>query len=182
MIFQLHRNMRLNQGQSEEKIKNLKRFAEWVLKVGNDQISPPTDALFDYEEDDILILPDFCDPELSNSVGNMKQWTYPDFLKKYRCSDYLSERAILTPTNQIVNHLNSLIIDIVPGPEITYYSVHRAEDFGGTISELSFAFPPEYLYSINLNKQEISVLTGISTYWKSGLNVISGLKVISELK
>ncbi|KAL8108814.1 hypothetical protein AgCh_025054 [Apium graveolens] len=34
----------------------------------------------------------------------------------------------------------------------------------------------------DLNKQKISVLIGISTYWKSGLNVISGLKVISELK
>ncbi|KAL8118663.1 hypothetical protein AgCh_016254 [Apium graveolens] len=34
----------------------------------------------------------------------------------------------------------------------------------------------------DLDKQEISVLTGISTYWKSGSNVISGLKVISELK
>ncbi|KAL8088912.1 hypothetical protein AgCh_038615 [Apium graveolens] len=34
----------------------------------------------------------------------------------------------------------------------------------------------------DLNKQEISVLTGISTYWKSELKVISELKVMSELK
>ncbi|XP_074323905.1 uncharacterized protein LOC141660819 [Apium graveolens] len=96
-ILLLHRNMWLNQGQSKEELENLKRFAEWVLEVGNGQIPPPIDALFDYEEDDILIPHDFCDPDLSNSIGNMIQWTYADFLEKYWCSYYLSERAILTP-------------------------------------------------------------------------------------
>ncbi|XP_074374527.1 uncharacterized protein LOC141714931 [Apium graveolens] len=135
---------------SEEEIRILKNFADWVLKVGNGQIPPPKDIDFKPEEDDILIPPAFCDPELSNSIQNMIKWTYPEFLEKYRFSDYLSERAILTPTNQIVSHLNSLIVDTIPSPEIIYYSVDRAEDFGGTASELSFAFPPEYLNSISI--------------------------------
>ncbi|XP_074336776.1 uncharacterized protein LOC141673948 [Apium graveolens] len=150
-ILLLHRNMRLNQGRSEEEIRILKNFADWVLKVGNGQIPPPIDVDFKPEEDDILIPPAFCDPELSNSIQNMIKWTYPDFLEKYRFSDYLSERAILTPTNQIVSHLNSLIVNTIPSPEIIYYSVDRAEDFGGPASELNFAFPPEYLNSISIS-------------------------------
>ncbi|XP_074378007.1 uncharacterized protein LOC141719527 [Apium graveolens] len=164
-ILLLHRNTRLNQGQTEEEIEKLKCFADWVLKVGNGQIPPPKDVLFDYEEDDIMIPPVFCDPELSNSIRNIIKWTYPNFLEKHGFSDYLSEKAILTPTNKIVRHLNSLIVDTIFGTEITYYSVDRAEDFGGTTFELSFAFPPEYLNSISipgLPPHELNLKEGVA--------------------
>ncbi|KAK1398458.1 hypothetical protein POM88_008321 [Heracleum sosnowskyi] len=46
---------------------------------GNGTVSPPSDCLEDYEEDEILIPSNFCDPELKNSIENMIQWTYPDF-------------------------------------------------------------------------------------------------------
>ncbi|XP_074356196.1 uncharacterized protein LOC141695887 [Apium graveolens] len=160
-ILLLHRNMRLNQGQTEEEIEKLKRFVDWVLKVGNGQIPPPKDVFFDYEEDDIMIPP-----------------TYPDFLEKYRFSDYLSERAILTPTNQIVSHLNSLIVDTIPCIEITYYSVDRAEDFGGTAFELSFAFPPEYLNSISIPRlppHELKLKEGVAVMLMRNLNQTLGL-------
>ncbi|XP_074337659.1 uncharacterized protein LOC141674854 [Apium graveolens] len=177
-ILLLHRNMRLNQGRSEEEIRILKNFADWVLKVGNGQIPPPKDVDFKPEEDDILIPPAFCDPELSNSIQNMIKWTYPEFLEKYRFSDYLSERAILTPTNQIVSHLNSLIVDTIPSPEIIYYSVDRAEDFGGTVSELSFAFPLEYLNSISipgLPPHELKLKEGVAVMLMRNLNQTLGL-------
>ncbi|KAL8154528.1 hypothetical protein AgCh_000044 [Apium graveolens] len=176
-IMLLYRNMRLSQSHDNEEIQSLKTFAELVLLIGNDQVPPP-ELILDYEGEDIYIPPQFCDPELKNSVENMIKWTYPEFLSQYKSAPYLSERAILTPTNQIVSHLNSVIVDTIPGPEFTYYSVDRAEDFGGTPSELSFAFPPEYLNSINipgLPPHELKLKEGVTVMLMRNLNQTLGL-------
>ncbi|KAK1370116.1 hypothetical protein POM88_036208 [Heracleum sosnowskyi] len=67
-ILVLFRNMRLNQGQNDEEVESLKFFAEWVLQIGNGQVVPPHDEYVLYEEDDIVIPLEFCDPEIKNSV------------------------------------------------------------------------------------------------------------------
>ncbi|WOH01927.1 hypothetical protein DCAR_0521313 [Daucus carota subsp. sativus] len=69
---------------------------------------------------------------------------------RFKIPIYLSERAILTPTNQTVSHLNSLIVDKMPGDSVSYYSVDTVEEFGGTEDDFNSAFPIEYLNSINL--------------------------------
>lgn len=75
-----------------------------------------------------------------NSFDNMIETTYPDFTDP----KYLSDRAILTPTNQTVAHLNELIVEKIPGESFSYYSVDTSEDFGGTEADLHNAFPIEY--------------------------------------
>ncbi|XP_074327560.1 uncharacterized protein LOC141665475 [Apium graveolens] len=54
-IYILKKNMRLNQGQSEEEVANLKNFFDWVLEIGNGKVAPPLDGLYDYVEDDIIV-------------------------------------------------------------------------------------------------------------------------------
>ncbi|XP_074336271.1 uncharacterized protein LOC141673425 [Apium graveolens] len=76
--------------------------------------------------------------------------TYPNFAHEGHSTQYLSERAILTPTNQTVGHLNSLIVDKLPGESMFYFSVDAAEEFGGTDEDLNEAFPIEYLNSLNV--------------------------------
>ncbi|KAK1388487.1 hypothetical protein POM88_016665 [Heracleum sosnowskyi] len=36
---------------------------------------------YEYEEDDIVIPADFCDPDTTNSVDTMIEWTYPNFME-----------------------------------------------------------------------------------------------------
>ncbi|KAK1355062.1 hypothetical protein POM88_048318 [Heracleum sosnowskyi] len=62
-------------------------------------------------DDDIVIPPQFCDLANENSVENMIKATYPDFELNCKDPKYLSERSILTPTNQTVSHLNSQIVE-----------------------------------------------------------------------
>ncbi|XP_074377294.1 uncharacterized protein LOC141718812 [Apium graveolens] len=103
-----------------------------------------------YSEDDIVIPSQLCDTSIENTVDNMMNSTYPKF--QHICQDpkYLSERAILQPTNQKVAHLNSLIFEKLPGESVSYFSVDSAEDFGGTEADLNSAFPIKYLNSINI--------------------------------
>ncbi|XP_074377523.1 uncharacterized protein LOC141719037 [Apium graveolens] len=112
-VFLMTENMRLKQAESDSESEELKKFAKWVLDIGNGQ-------------------------HITN------------FSHKGHSTQYLSERAILTPTNQIVGHLNSLIVDKLPGESVSYFSVDAAEEFGGTYEDLNEAFPIEYLNSLNV--------------------------------
>lgn len=178
MIFLLQQNMRLRQGSNVEEVESLRKFAEWVLQIGNGNICPPTDDLINYGEYDIRIPAEFCDPSVDNSLDNLIKWTYPHFMEKYQSPKYLSERAILTPTNQIVGHLNSVIVDSIPGETVSYFSVDKAEDFGCPDVDLDFAFPPEYLNSINipgLPLFELKLKVGVAVMLMRNLNQTIGL-------
>lgn len=62
-FFILKQNMRINKGQTEAEKEALKKFVGWVLQIGDGRISSPSDGLVQYEEGDIVIPADFCDPE-----------------------------------------------------------------------------------------------------------------------
>ncbi|XP_074363403.1 uncharacterized protein LOC141703913 [Apium graveolens] len=149
-VFLLTENMRLKQGESDSESEELKKFTKWVLDIGNGQVSPPRVCNFPVTENQILIPSQFCDVQSENTVDNMIHSMYPNFAHKGHSTQYLSERAILTPTNQTMGHLNSLIVDKLPGESVSYFSVDAAEEFGGTNEDLNEAFPIEYLNSLNV--------------------------------
>ncbi|XP_017221478.2 uncharacterized protein LOC108198225 [Daucus carota subsp. sativus] len=177
-IHILKQNMRLNVPDTEADRESLRIFADWVLKIGDGKIKPPMDSSKIFHEDDIEIPTEFCDTEVANSVENMIKWTFPDFPIHFKSPSYLSERAILTPTNQTVGHLNSVIVGTIPGDTKSYYSVDKAEDFGGTASDLNFAFPPEYLNSYNipgLPPHQMDLKVGVAVMLMRNLNQTLGL-------
>ncbi|XP_074327846.1 uncharacterized protein LOC141665765 [Apium graveolens] len=141
-IFILKQNMRLKQGKDEGECEVLRIFAEWVLQIGDGKVCNVGNELQDYHEDDIVIPAHFCNPETTNTVENMIEWTYPDFESNYQ-----------------------FIVDKIPGDSYTHFSVDKAEDFGGTATDLNFAFPPEYLNSINipgLPPHELKLKVGVA--------------------
>ncbi|KAK1389465.1 hypothetical protein POM88_017643 [Heracleum sosnowskyi] len=109
-ILLLHRNMRLNQGQNSGELESLKRFAEWVLQIGNGQVKPPKNAVMDYEENDIIIPPEFCDPCIENSVENMIQWTYPDFLSNYIVTSPYGLKVFIDDKNAKATNLTKNVV------------------------------------------------------------------------
>ncbi|KAL8118947.1 hypothetical protein AgCh_016439 [Apium graveolens] len=95
--------MRLNQGQSKEVVAGFRNFANWVLDIGNDKVCSPLNGRYEVVEDDIIVPAQFCDPEMKNDVGNMIQWTYPDFLSINKISvgfaEDLKEGDVYTISN-----------------------------------------------------------------------------------
>ncbi|KAL8100518.1 hypothetical protein AgCh_032684 [Apium graveolens] len=103
---------------------------------------------------------------------------HPDFTENYQNADYLSERAILSPTNQTVGNLNSAIVDRIPGEMFSYFSVDTAEDFPGSQTDQMQSFPPEYLNSINipgLALHELKLKVGVVVMLTRNLNQTLGL-------
>ncbi|XP_017247877.2 uncharacterized protein LOC108219103 [Daucus carota subsp. sativus] len=130
------------------------------------------------KENDIVIPAQFCDLIIGNSVENMISATFPDFSTNCKDAKYLRERAILTPTNQTVSHLNSLIVDKMPGDSVSYYSVDTVEEFGGTEDDFNSAFPIEYLNSINLPgmpPHDLKLKVGVVVMLMRNLNQTLGL-------
>lgn len=146
----LSKNMRLVKLTSDGGSEVLSIFAKWVLDIG-DGISNNMDSATSPESEFGICIPaEFCNIDESNSVDNMISKIYPNFLQNYKCSKYLSERVILTPTNQTVSSLNEVIVEMIPGLVKSYFSVDKAEEFGGTDSELEILFPVEYLNSLSI--------------------------------
>ncbi|XP_074336836.1 uncharacterized protein LOC141674007 [Apium graveolens] len=170
--------MRLRQGSTDLEIEDLKWFAQWVLDIGNGNVLPPRVADMPYMENRILIPPRFCDLNMENSIENMISNTFPGFLENCRDPEYLSKRAVLTPTNQTVGHLNSLIVDMVPGDSISYFSVDSAEEFGGMDEDLNVVFPVEYLNSLNvagIPPHDLKLKVGVVVMLMRNLNQTLGL-------
>lgn len=70
------------------------------LDIGDGKVSAPHDTNDENTEDYICIPEEFCNLQVPNSVEEMIDSTFPNFLENYKNADYLSERAILTPTNK----------------------------------------------------------------------------------
>ncbi|KAK1404302.1 hypothetical protein POM88_003907 [Heracleum sosnowskyi] len=125
----------------------MKDFAAWVLNIGDGNIERAVDGDV---EDDKTIPPEFCNIGNENSIDDMIDSTFPNFIQNYKNPKYLSERAILTPTNSTVSQVNCLIVERIPGESFSYFSVDTAEEFPGSRSELNNSFPTEYLNSLNV--------------------------------
>ncbi|XP_074342285.1 uncharacterized protein LOC141679779 [Apium graveolens] len=92
-------------------------------------------------EDDICIPAEFCNVGNENYIDDMIDSTFPEFSQHFSDPTYLSERAILTHTNNTVAHVNALIVERIHGESQSYYSVDHAEDYPGTKTELNNSFP-----------------------------------------
>ncbi|XP_074327709.1 uncharacterized protein LOC141665622 [Apium graveolens] len=183
-VFVLKHNIRLSKGNSDERNEVLSIFARWVLDIGEGQNYISKDEGPFCTEYEVQIPPQFCNVEQSNSVEKMMAAIYPNFLTNFKFPEYLSERAILTPTNQTVSHLNSLIVDKLLGDTISYYSIDRAEDFGVTETELDLAFPIEYLNSLiilGIPQHELKLKEGVVVMLIRNLNQTLGLCNVTRL-
>ncbi|KAK1393414.1 hypothetical protein POM88_012470 [Heracleum sosnowskyi] len=166
-------------GKSLMDFKQLPQPPATYLQQGNGNIPTPSDGLQKYLEDDIRIPSQFCISEGSNTIDSMISSTFPDFLQNFSCPKYLSERAILTPTNQTVGHLNSLIVDKIPGEAVSYFSIDEAADFGGTEVQKNAAFPFESLASLKVSKYNSNIRVRVQAVWRGVTKDTKDLKGIN---
>ncbi|XP_074351382.1 uncharacterized protein LOC141690487 [Apium graveolens] len=134
-VFLLIENMRLKQGESDRESEELKKFAKWVLDIGNGQVIPPRYTVLERE-------------------------------------------SYFDATNQTVGHLDSLIIDKLPGESVPYFSVDDVEEFGGTDEDLNESFPVEYLNYLNvagMSPHDLKLKVGVVVMLMHNLNQTLGL-------
>ena len=110
--YHLTTNMRVQLSGSEE----CKEFSKFLLSIGDgsctggEMIQVPNDLLLEGPLDDLV------------------NFVFPDIEKNYKDRAWLSERAILCPTNQQANEVNNLVTDQFPGETRIFKSTDTTSD------------------------------------------------------
>ncbi|XP_057250598.1 uncharacterized protein LOC125497908 [Beta vulgaris subsp. vulgaris] len=116
-VLTLTRNMRLQSGSSKSSADELREFSEWILSVGDGKAGGPNDgeAVIEVAKD-ILIDPG-VDP-----ISAIVDSTYLNLHDHIWEAKYFHERAILAPTNEIVEIVNDHVLSTIHGEEKVYLS------------------------------------------------------------
>ncbi|CAN1162476.1 ATP-dependent DNA helicase PIF1, partial [Linum perenne] len=72
---------------------------------------------------------------------------------------YLTNRAIVAPTNEDVSKLNAYVLAQVPGPTKNYYSAYTLSSDSKRMHELETLYPTEFLNSFSFNGVPEHVVT-----------------------
>ncbi|KAM0834023.1 hypothetical protein ACQ4PT_063881 [Festuca glaucescens] len=92
-------------------------FAEWVLNIGDGTI--PAVARQGESSPTWITIPDeYLVHTEGDKIAAIVESVYIDLLTRYSDPNYLKERAILTPTNDIAEDINKHVLSMVPQREM----------------------------------------------------------------
>ncbi|XP_022014122.1 ATP-dependent DNA helicase PIF1-like [Helianthus annuus] len=145
-VLKLTENMRLRVGRQEADLKEIKELGEWILKLGDGLLCEENDGEIDIEIPDDLLIQDQVNP-----ISSLISFIYPDMNKFLWDLTYFQQRAILAPTNEVVDSINKELSESLPGEEKVYFSsdsLCQSEEE----SELNMAlFPLDVLNNLRLS-------------------------------
>uniref|UniRef100_A0A2N9FJU1 ATP-dependent DNA helicase n=1 Tax=Fagus sylvatica TaxID=28930 RepID=A0A2N9FJU1_FAGSY len=172
-IFKLQTNMRLRQNNmSEMETSSIKDFSEWILKIG--------DGEFGEEDDDnkITIPNDLIIQSTENPMQDIIDSIYPDLKVKYKDPSYLQDRAILAPTNEVVEELNDYIISSLNEEEHEYLSSDSVCKASSNVADQDVLYPVEFLNTLRfpgLPNHKLTLKVGLPIMLLRNLNQNGGL-------
>jgi ATP-dependent DNA helicase PIF1 len=107
--------MRLQSPNASVETENLKKFLKWILAIGDESMGTYSDSDIDLEiPEDLLV------ENTGDSMVDIVNSTYPNF--RLSDSTYFKDRAILVPTNEIVDKVNEYLLSLIPLDEKAYLS------------------------------------------------------------
>ena len=113
------------------------RFSEEILRMGNGAIASDSNGE--------ITVPDDCGTVFSE-YNDLLTAVYPnlaDHFSKPGWIQWLAERAILAPKNDMVDEINHKVLGILPGAEYSSKSIDTVMDPGQVVH-----YPQEFLHSI----------------------------------
>ena len=110
---------------------------------------------------EIPIIADNFDIELPIEIGNgiildseskLIEAVYPELATNFTDHEWLTQRTILCSLNVVVNRINKLVLDLIPGQLKRYLSLDTVCCKDGTMSEeqAQMMYPVEYLNTIEV--------------------------------
>lgn len=177
-VLKLHTNMRLARPDlTREARSELSAFSQWVQSIGNGSLPMYSKGDDDSESwisipQDLLLSP--TSDHMAAAVANV----YDSFFLKYNDGDYLSQRAIVCPTNNVVDELNEVVFDRVPGLSKEHLSCDSISKATDNVDEVELFYPPELLNSIKINnfpRHKIPLKVGIPVMLLRNVNQSFGL-------
>ncbi|KAJ0513582.1 putative DNA helicase [Helianthus annuus] len=116
-VLRLTKNMRLTVGGELHDVEQTKVFAQWLLDLGEGNIGGSNDGEAIIEIPDDLLIMDSNDP-----VSDLIDFVYPSIIQNFNVATFFQERAILAPTNEVVDEINDRLLSLIPGDGKEYLS------------------------------------------------------------
>ena len=177
-ILTLTTNMRLKSpGPNKEAAKELETFSKWILDIGEGKV-PAFSKQGESEATWIKIPEDLILRTDGDKIACIVNSVYNDLTEKYMDASYLRERAILTPTNDIVDLVNNHVVSLIPGEAKQYLSCDRISKAPGSHESLDILYPVEFLNSLNGNNfptHELILKKGVPIMLLRNINQSIGL-------
>ncbi|KAK1416261.1 hypothetical protein QVD17_32050 [Tagetes erecta] len=146
-VLSLTQNMRLSINSDASNIEETKKFSKWLLDLGEGKVGDPNDGetIIDIPED--LLITDRTDP-----ISSLINFVYPSILENFTQRNFFQERAILAPTNEVVQEINDHLLGLFPGEEKEYLSsdsVCQSDYLHDTFDETLYS--PDVLNGLKLS-------------------------------
>lgn len=143
-VYTLSINMRLREEDRE--------FAKWILGVGDGKADTVSSHISKNEEgEQIVVDKRFMIPATERPYEALAAAAYPDFVHNYRNKKYLTERAVLTPTNSTVHELNAYMLSQVLSQAKEYLSSDSVELESTPEDDWSNHYTQDYLNSLEFS-------------------------------
>ncbi|XP_024995918.1 uncharacterized protein LOC112529076 [Cynara cardunculus var. scolymus] len=172
-VYELNENMCLQCNTlSPTNMINIKAFDSWMLQIGNG-------IAYDDVTNELLKLPAGIFPKtIGNPIESVVEMIYPSLLENCNCPSYITERAILTPKNDMVQELNTFIMDMLPGEGKIYLSSDTVCKGSVQTNEEDLLYPTEFLNGLQFNgvpNHEIQLKVGAPVMLLRNINQTEGL-------
>ncbi|CAN0839975.1 hypothetical protein LINGRAHAP2_LOCUS2707 [Linum grandiflorum] len=151
ILLELHANMRINDSEvNRNQHFHGMNFSDWVLalgdgKLGNIQSSTST------HNDRIQLPQQFVLPASPNPIAALVDRVYPNIYNSYQNVAYIRNRAIVTPTNNIVTEINDYVLSQLPGDMKIYLSSDTLTTPSPDQQCLEEQYPTEFLNGLSFN-------------------------------
>ena len=122
-------------------------FKKWVLDIGDGTV-PAIAKDGEIEETWIKIPDEFLIEPEQDPIEKIVTSTYPLFEEMQGNTEYLKERAILTPKNETVNEINQYMLQFVPGEKNHYLSSDSICKASSNIPDQDNLYPVEFLNAL----------------------------------
>ena len=150
-VLKLTENMRLRSSSlsPDDKIE-LQQFAEWLLSVGTGNTPNTTPA--EQHDTTWIQIPDYLLlPPEQRSLAGLISFVYGSTPHISELPDYLCERAILAPTNELAAAINSQIMSQIATDEMSYYSCDTIDDSSANYCTVQSLYPTEFINMIRMS-------------------------------
>ncbi|KAM0851549.1 hypothetical protein ACQ4PT_052350 [Festuca glaucescens] len=125
-------------------------FAKWVLSVGDGTV-PAVSRQGESDPTWITIPDEHLLHTDGDKIAAIVDSVYVGFLSRYSDPAYLTERAILTPTNELAETVNTHVLSMLPGEEREYLSCDSTGKTADGIRNIDIFYPVEILNTIKVN-------------------------------
>ena len=150
-VFVLTTNMRLSDPSLDvAHIDEMRHFNNWLLSMGDGTL--PSVAIDNEDEATWIEIPDdllipVCDNPIESIVSN----TFPDLPNRIHDMHYLKERCILCPKNDVVDSINSHVLESMSGEMQILHSADIICSTTENLEEMQTMYPTEFLNTLKFS-------------------------------